>query len=143
MRLEITRKTDLATQALVLLGGASRLKSGDLARRIGTSSGFLSQVMVPLVTRGWVRSEPGPTGGYIAASDLRDISVLQVIEAVEGPTETGRCVLERRPCDAAGMCALHQPWTRARSHLLAELAATRLSTLPVPATPHPTTEVAP
>ncbi|MBK5288748.1 MAG: Rrf2 family transcriptional regulator [Acidimicrobiia bacterium] len=143
MRLEITRKTDLATQALLALGGASRSKSGELARRIGTTPGFLAQVMTPLVGRGWVHSEPGPTGGYFLSADLNEISVLQVIEAVEGPTESGRCVLERRPCDATGACALHQPWTRARSQLLAELAATKLSTLPEPATAHPNTEVAP
>jgi len=131
MRLELTRRTDLATRTLlelVLLG--RRAKSAELAERVGTTTGFLSQVMTPLLAQGWVTSEPGPTGGYLATVDLDEVTVLEVIEAVEGPTDTGQCVLEDRPCALTGACALHEPWSRARAHLLAELARTALSTLP-------------
>lgn len=88
--------------------------------------------MAPLVARGWVQSGPGPAGGYLAAIDLGEINVLEVIEAVEGPTDSGQCVLEERTCLRSGPCALHEPWSRARSQLLAELAVTSLSALPTP-----------
>jgi len=128
MRLEITRRADLATRALLELAALERRsKSAELAERVGTTPGFLAQAMTPLVNRGWVRSEPGPTGGYAAAIDLDEVSVLDVIEAVEGPTDTGRCVLEDRPCARDGHCALHQPWSKARGQLLAELSRTPLS----------------
>ena len=133
MRLEITRRTDLATRAfLALAASGQRTKAAHLAESVGTTPGFLSQVMGPLVGRGWVRSEPGPTGGYVAVADAADLSVLDVIEAIEGATDTGRCVLEDRACRAPGTppCALHHPWTKARDHLLAELAATPLAVVP-------------
>lgn len=107
------------------------MKGAALAERVGASPGFLSQAMTPLVAAGWVRSEPGPTGGYVLAADLSAVSLLEVIEAVEGPTEANRCVLEDRPCSASGPCALHQPWSRARAELTSELAATPLSDLTV------------
>lgn len=130
MRLEITRRSDLATRALLHLATAGeRTKSSALADAVGTTPGFLSQAMTPLVAAGWVRSEPGPTGGYTAAVDAGDVSVLDVIEAVEGPTDTARCVLEDRACAGAGPCALHRPWSSARAQLLDELAGTPLSTL--------------
>jgi Rrf2 family protein len=130
VRLEITRRSDIASRALRELALAGRrMKSAELAERVGTTSGFLSQAMTPLVLQGWVRSDPGPTGGYVALVSLDAVSVLDVIEAVEGPTHTGRCVLEDRPCSGGEACALHVPWSRARDHLLAELAATPLSTL--------------
>jgi len=130
MRLEITRRADLATRALLELARQDRkTKAGELAGLVGTSPGFLSQAMTPLIARGWVRSEPGPTGGYALATDLRHVSVLDVIEAIEGPTDTDRCVLEERLCGGGGPCALHQPWTRARQQLLSELARTSLATL--------------
>ena len=130
MKLEITRKADLATRALLVLGEVGRRsKSSELASSIGTTPGYLAQVMAPLVIRGWVQSEPGPAGGYMNGVDLGEISVLEVIEAVEGSTDTGRCVLQRRSCLSAGPCALHQPWSRARNQLLDELASTPLSTL--------------
>jgi DNA-binding IscR family transcriptional regulator len=58
-----------------------------------------------------------------------EVSVLDVIEAVEGPTDTGRCVLADRPCAASGPCALHVPWSHARTQLLDQLRGTALSTL--------------
>lgn len=132
MRLEITRRADLATRALLaLMEAGERLKSTDLADRVGTTPGFLSQAMTPLVAGGWVRSDPGPTGGYTATAGPEAVSVLDVIEAVEGATDTGRCVLEERPCAGAGggLCALHRPWTIARNQLLEELASTPVSSL--------------
>lgn len=133
MRLEISRKADLATRTLLELAHSGRRSKGsELAERVGTTPGFLSQVIAPLAAKGWVRSDPGPTGGYVATVDLQDVSVLDVIEAVEGATDTGRCVLEDRACGGGAICALHVPWTRARAQLLAELAATRLSSLADP-----------
>ena len=130
MRLEITRRADLATRALLALHATDgRIKAADLAQRIGTTAGFLSQAMTPLVSQGWVGSEPGPSGGYRLLADPADISVLAVIEAIDGPTDTTRCVLETRPCASTGLCALHRPWLRARTQLLAELSATSLAEL--------------
>lgn len=94
-----------------------------LAEAVGSTSGFVPQVLNPLVRQGWVRSDPGPTGGYSLAVELETVSVLEVIEAIEGPTDTGRCVLADRPCNESGVCALHASWTRLRDQLLAELAA--------------------
>jgi Rrf2 family protein len=130
MRLEVTRRTDLAIRALLaLIGEPERTKASQLAEKVGTTKGFLTQVMNPLVQQGWVRSDPGPTGGYVASFDPAEVSVLAVIEAVEGPVDTGRCVLEDRPCAKEGPCALHVPWSRARGHLLDELGNQRLSSL--------------
>jgi Rrf2 family protein len=130
VRLEVTRKSDLATRALLVLASRDRrAKSADLADALGTTPGYLTQVVAPLAARGWVDSEPGPTGGYRATVALGDVTVLDVIEAVEGPSESGRCVLEGRACAGGGQCALHVPWSRARAELVAELARTPLSSL--------------
>lgn len=127
MRLEVTRKSDLAVRALRALEGlepGTRLKGVDLADVVESTPGFVAQVMTPLVRAGWVGSEPGPTGGYSLRAELATISVLAVIEAIEGPTETGMCVLSDRSCDTPGPCALHAAWQRARDELLRELDAT-------------------
>lgn len=99
------------------------MKGPALAEALGSTSGFVPQVLNPLVRQGWVRSDPGPTGGYLLAVELETVSVLEVIEAIEGPTDTGRCVLVDRPCNESGTCALHASWTRLRDQLLAELDA--------------------
>lgn len=128
VRLEITRRSDLAVRALAILASSpGRMKGSQLAFSLGTTVGFLPQVLLPLVERGWVRSSPGPAGGYLAEVSLDEVTVLEVIEAVEGPTNTGRCVLWDGPCAGDELCALHVPWSRARGQLLELLGATKLS----------------
>lgn len=132
MRLEITRKADLAARAVVLLARhGGRMKSADLAAALDTTAGFVPQVLGPLVERGWITSVPGPTGGYEVAIAPERLSVLEVVEAVEGPTVTGRCIVVDRPCNQAGHCTLHHPWSRARAGLLEELSGTTLADLEV------------
>ncbi len=128
MRLEVTRKSDLAVRSMQVLATSSeRLKGPELADKVGTSSGFVSQVLTPLIRAGWVRSDPGPSGGYSLTADLDEVSVLAVIETIEGPTDSGRCVLADRSCDEDGTCALHVPWVRARAQLLTQLDATSVA----------------
>ncbi|MFQ5557945.1 MAG: RrF2 family transcriptional regulator [Acidimicrobiales bacterium] len=127
MRLDITRKTDLAVRALrVLDERGERAKSSELADLISSTAAFVPQVLAPLVKKGWIRSEPGPAGGYTLVIDLDEVAVLDVIEAVEGPTEQEVCVLDGRRCDEVGHCVIHAAWSRARAELLTELAATPL-----------------
>ena len=131
MRLEIRGRADLAVRALLVLDGVGgRVKGPDLAARLGTTPTYIPQVLKPLVKQGWVRSVPGPAGGYSCAIALAELSVLAVIEAVEGPTETERCVLTARRCDSHDPCALHGPWLTARTQLLASLSATPVAAIP-------------
>ena len=124
MRLEVTRKSDLAVRSLQALAvSPDRVKGPALAAIVGSTSGFVSQVLTPLVRAGWVRSDPGPSGGYSLTADLASVSVLAVIETIEGPTDSGRCVLADRSCNEGGTCALHVPWLRARDQLRNQLAS--------------------
>jgi Rrf2 family protein len=126
MRLELTKRTDLAIRALHVLcesGAETRVAGARLADQIGTTTNYLSQVMTPLVRRLWVESVSGPQGGYVLRLPLVEISLLEIIEAVEGPVD-GRCVLRGAPCPVVEWCALHVPWIRARDALLSELSDT-------------------
>lgn len=134
MRLEITQRADLAVRALVVLSRSpARLKSGDLAAALGTTAGFVPQVMGPLVREGWVRSVPGPAGGYEPSIGIDELNVLEVVEAIDGPTDSGRCVVADRPCAATEPCALHVAWGSARRELVSSLAAMSVGTLAVTA----------
>lgn len=128
MRLTVTRKSDLALRAMrTLATSRASLQGEDLAATIGTSRGFLVQVMTPLVRAKWVVSSPGPLGGYRLRPGVT-ASVLAVIEAVEGPTDMANCVLDAdAACTSTGPgernpCALHDPWIRARRAMREELA---------------------
>ena len=130
VKLDITRKSDLAVRALQVLDAVDdRIKGSDLAELVNSTPGFIPQVLAPLVKKRWVRSDPGPTGGYVLIVDLDTISVLDVIEAVEGPTDMDVCVLDGGHCSEGDRCAIHEAWSRARGQLLAELGSTSLRDL--------------
>jgi Rrf2 family protein len=130
MKFAIQRKTGLAVEALHTLHGFDgTMQSTELAEEIGTTQTYLPQIMAPLVRKGWVDSKRGPTGGYRLIADPDSISVLDLVEAVEGETDTSTCVLKGGPCGGASQCALHVPWKAARSALLDELASVPVLTL--------------
>lgn len=132
VRLEITRRADLAVRAMRELGATTdRLKAQNLAEALETTPGFVPQVVGPLVKAGWVRSDPGPTGGYVLEVSLDRISVLDVIEAVDGPTDDGRCVVADVACDAGRPCVLHDAWTAARDELTDALRTMSVSSIDV------------
>lgn len=103
------------------------MKGSDLAEMVQTTIGFLPQVLAPLVRRGWVDSAPGPTGGYVLSADLDDVSLLEVIEAVEGPLEQEVCVLDGGRCENVDRCVVHEAWMKARDQLYEELAMVPIS----------------
>jgi Rrf2 family protein len=105
------------------------VKAPALADALGTTAAFVPQVVGPLVRAGWVRSDPGPSGGYALQVALDDVSVLDVIEAVDGVTDAGRCVVEERSCDATTPCMLHVAWARARDELTRTLGGAPVSSL--------------
>ncbi len=118
MKLELTRKTDLAVRAMQALHEADeRLPGRELAERIGTTLPFVSQVVTPLVQVGWLDSRPGPTGGYGLVADPAKISILEVVELVEGPIANGKCVLAGGPCGDSSFCSVHDAWMDAREAL--------------------------
>lgn len=126
MKLELLDRTDLAVRALRLLAGGERRPARALADQLATSPGFLTQVLKPLVDDGILDSERGPTGGFAFIVDPGRLTLLTVIESIEGPTDDGRCVLENAPCPREDLCAIHDAWIRAREALLTELATTPL-----------------
>lgn len=128
MEIALQRKTDLAMRALEALAErGSRVRGAELAQDVGATPQFLLHVMHPLTKAGWVDSARGPSGGYALQVEPTTVSVLDVIEAVEGPVATDTCVLRRGPCPGAERCALHEPWSRARTALMSELARTPVS----------------
>jgi len=130
VKFAIQKRTGLAVEALhTLRDTKGSMQSSDLAAAIDTTQTYLPQIMSPLVKMGWVDSKRGPTGGYVLATDPETISVLDLIEAVEGQTDTETCVLRGGPRGGVDQCALHEPWKAARTALLKELASVPVLTL--------------
>jgi Rrf2 family protein len=122
MRLDLHKRTDLALRAMLeLCERVERVSGAELAEALGTTRQYLPQVLNPLVKKRWVHSTPGPHGGYELLVGLADVSMLELIEAMEGPTLDSRCVLTGNACPQEEPCALHVSWQHARTALMTEL----------------------
>lgn len=128
MRLELAQRTDIALRALqTLCSCGERVPGSALAETLDTTHQYLPQIMSPLVRRRWVSSSRGPRGGYQLEVELSSITVLDLIEVMEGPTDTNTCVLSGETCDASDPCAMHGAWSQARDALLAQLSSMSLA----------------
>ena len=86
--ISITSKSPYALRALAELarsGGAGPVPIGELARRRNVPVQFLEQLFATLRRAGVLRSQRGVKGGYSFARDPREITVLEVVELLEGP----------------------------------------------------------
>jgi Rrf2 family protein len=132
MRLELTKRGDYAVRAMIAL---ARETSGGLlsARRISDAMGipvrFLPQVLADLQRARLVEATPGRTGGYRLSRDAAGISLLEVIEAVEGDSRRQTCVLRGGPCGKDGHCDVHDVFFRGQEAMLATLEAETLAEL--------------
>jgi Rrf2 family protein len=109
---------------------------------------FASQILADLVRAGVASSRAGRNGGYWLARAPEDISVLEVVEAAEGPLHAERCALGEGPCRWEAVCPLHETWSAATAVLRQVLATTTLAevaardhsietgTYPIPADSH-------
>jgi Rrf2 family transcriptional regulator, iron-sulfur cluster assembly transcription factor len=130
MRLELTKRGDYAVRAMLALtrGAGNGLLS---ARRISDAMTipvrFLPQVLADLQRAGLVEAAPGRAGGYRLARDATEISLLDVIEAVEGDSRRRSCVLRGGPCGLDGNCDVHDVFLRGQEAMLATLEAETLA----------------
>lgn len=125
MEIALDRRGDYSVRAVLDLARhfGSRRKAREIARAMDLPTRYLPQLLAPLVHRGLLAATAGPDGGYALARDPADVTLLEVIEAAEGPLESPRCVLRGGPCDWEESCPLHDAWGRARAALAAELHA--------------------
>lgn len=132
MQIALERRGDYSVRAVIDLArhfGEGRRKAREIATVMDIPVRYLPQLLAPLVRRGLLIATAGPEGGYALARNPASITVLEVIEAAEGPLESPRCVLRGGPCDWDETCPLHETWGRARDALATELGRTTLAEL--------------
>jgi Rrf2 family protein len=132
--MNITRAADYAVRVMVHLAGlpaGSCVARPDLTQATGTPDSFLAKVLQQLVQARMITSRRGSGGGFRLAVAPESVSLLDVIEAIEGPTQLNACLEPGPSCERKSWCAAHLIWVEAqlalqgvlRSASLAELAA--------------------
>ena len=129
MRLELTKRADYAIRAVLALSRAAdgeRLSVRRIAAGERVPERFLPQVMGDLVRAGLIDGAVGRSGGYRLAKPSDQISLLQVVEAIEGDSRRRICILRGGPCALDGICDVHAVFAAAQEDVLGRLGSTTL-----------------
>ena len=90
---------------------------------------FLAKIFQRLSKAGVLKSARGIGGGFGLSRPANQITVREVIEAIEGPIAINRCLLQEGTCEEEGVCPLHPVWEEAQEKLLEVLDKTTMEDL--------------
>jgi Rrf2 family protein len=133
--MRVSTRGDYACRALLSmalhLDDAPTQSVRDIAARTGLPQPYLEQILLALKGAGLVRSKRGVGGGYVLARDPEDITLAEVVSAVDGPIQLGDFGLPHSDgaCDHEGQCVLLTVWNDVGDHMRTHLRAHSLGSM--------------
>ena len=111
--MKISTKGRYGTRAMLDIGsnyGNGPVSLRELAERQGISMKYMEQIVPLLKTSGLVRSTRGARGGYVLARKPQDISLRDIVQALEGSWSLVDCVDDNSLCARAKECVTYEIW---------------------------------
>jgi len=130
--MQITRQADYAVRAvlyLAQLGPGGHATTAQIAREQKIPMTFLAKIVSQLSAAGIVRATRGAHGGVTLARSADDVSLLEIVEAIDGPICLNECALNPETCPLSENCAVQSVWCEAQAALVRRLAQTKFGQL--------------
>ncbi|TET53105.1 MAG: Rrf2 family transcriptional regulator [Actinobacteria bacterium] len=133
--MRFTAKTEYAVRAIIeiaLLDKDRPAQVKEIATRQAIPERFLEQVMAALKKDGLIESTRGSQGGYRLARSAEQITLADIIQAIEGPMQVIECLsedLRNQKCEQVDLCAVRDVWKGVQSSLLEALDSITLAKL--------------
>jgi Rrf2 family iron-sulfur cluster assembly transcriptional regulator len=94
---------------------------GEIAKRQGISVKYLEQLIIMLKKADFIRSVRGPKGGHVLAKEPQEITVGEIVIALEGEISLSRCIENPEICDRSEACPTRDVWEIATRAMYNEL----------------------
>ncbi len=130
--MQITRQADYAIRAVRYLakqGSTQRVATSTVAKEMRIPPSFLAKIISQLSIAGLLHTSRGARGGVSLAREPKEISLLDVVEAIDGPILLNECVGTNKPCTFQKECLVHPIWLEVQQSLVSRLGATRFDVL--------------
>ena len=132
--MRVSTRGDYASRALLSLaldGAGSPVSVRDIAARTGLPQPYLEQILLALKGAGLVRSKRGVGGGYVLARTPEEITLGDIVSAVDGPITLGDFGEPHTggACDHEGQCVLLAVWADVADHMRRHLDGLHLADL--------------
>jgi Rrf2 family protein len=124
--MQITRQADYAVRAvlyLAQLGPDEKASTSQIAEEKDIPLSFLAKIIAQLSVAGLLQTMRGARGGVTLARSPQDVSLLEVIEAIDGPILVNECVSDSYDCSQHG-CVMRPIWQETQADLVNRLKAT-------------------
>ena len=106
-----------------------RFQAKNVCQKAGIPESFTRKVFQALVNGGFLEAARGPGGGYSLTQEPSEISLLEIIEAVDGVETFDACIMGLPECDSSKPCPLHDTWSKAKEGLIGRLRSQTLADL--------------
>ena len=130
--MQITRQADYAVRAVLHLsriGGNQRAATSAVAQEQKIPPSFLAKIISQLSIAGLLHTSRGARGGVTLAREPKEITLLEVVEAIDGPIQLNECVGENSSCAFDHDCPLRPVWCDAQDELVKRLKNTNFEQL--------------
>jgi Rrf2 family protein len=134
--MQITRQADYAVRAVLHLaraGNAERAATSTIAKEQKIPPSFLAKIISQLSIAGLLHTSRGARGGVTLAREPKEITLLEVIEAIDGPIQLNECVQGNGVCSFEDNCPIRTVWCDAQDALVKQLRGTSFGDLMVQA----------
>lgn len=111
--------------------------AAELAAALGVPPNYLSKILHQLAFEGILKSRRGRQGGFILATDAREITLALVVAPFENLSQYRACLLGNPVCSDRRACAAHHGWKPIADSVLAFLENTTVAALAAGAPPQP------
>lgn len=128
--MQLTRAADYAVRVMIHLAKmprSARVSLPVLAAATGAPDSFLSKVLQSLTRARLVTSQRGPAGGFQMSASGRQVSMREVIEAIDGPMNLNVCLGNNQACPRKLWCPAHPVWVKAQEAVLDVLNEARIT----------------
>ncbi len=120
MSVLFSKQCEYALQAILYMAlrpESERTSIREMTKKIEIPYHFLAKILQDLTYRGLLVSQKGPTGGFGLARSPKDITLYEIVEAIDGSDFMTGCVMGFPECSGKNPCSFHSKWGEMRESL--------------------------
>lgn len=122
--MQITRQADYALRAMLYLARLDhnqRAATSQIAEEMEIPPSFLAKIISQLSIAGLIHTSRGARGGVSLATTPENVSLLDVVEAIDGPITLNECTRDPSVCSFGETCPIHDIWCETQAELVRRL----------------------
>lgn len=130
MSIIFSRQCEYAIQGVLYLALKPRdemTSIKELTTKLDIPYHFLGKILQRLAANGLLSSLKGPTGGFALGKPAKDITLFDVVAAIDGSDFTRNCVLGFAECSGKNPCSVHSMWGKMRDEIYQMLIAKNIA----------------